>query len=269
LKKKDFKALFIIHQCVDADNFEKVGDCETSKEAWDILSQSFGGAEKVKEVRLLTHKRQYKLLQMEENESIADFFTRVTRLMNQIKVCGEVITTKFVVAKILRSLTPKFDHLVVAIEESKDLSSLSKEELQGSLESHEQRMTERTTASKTKSDVALQAQPAKEKKGKGKWNKGRGGGEYVSNEFDALCERERIVHEVVPPYTPQQNGTAERKNITIMYMVRNLLNGKHLPKELWGESVSTATYILNRCPTKRLNGVTPEQCWSGVRPTFF
>ena len=33
LKKKDFKALFIIHQCVDADNFEKVGDCESSKEA--------------------------------------------------------------------------------------------------------------------------------------------------------------------------------------------------------------------------------------------
>jgi type II secretory pathway predicted ATPase ExeA len=57
---------------------------------------------------------------MEENENVADFFTRVTRLVNQIKVCGEVITTKSVVAKILRSLTPKFDHLVVAIEEIKD-----------------------------------------------------------------------------------------------------------------------------------------------------
>ncbi|MCI76085.1 hypothetical protein A2U01_0097354, partial [Trifolium medium] len=40
LKKKDYKALFIIHQCVDPDNFEKVGDCESSKEAWDILAQS-------------------------------------------------------------------------------------------------------------------------------------------------------------------------------------------------------------------------------------
>jgi hypothetical protein len=33
LKKKDYKVLFIIHQCVDEDNFEKVGDCESSKEA--------------------------------------------------------------------------------------------------------------------------------------------------------------------------------------------------------------------------------------------
>ena len=78
------------------------------------------------------------------------------------------------------------------------------------------------------------------------------GGEYVSKDFDTLCEKEGIVHEVVPPYTSQQNGTAERKNRTIMNMVRSMLKGKHLPKELWGKAVSTATYILNRCPTKKL-----------------
>ncbi|MCI24580.1 hypothetical protein A2U01_0045765, partial [Trifolium medium] len=156
-KKRDFKALSIIHQCVDADNFEKVDDCESSKEAWDILAQSFGGAEKVKEVRLQTYKRQYELLQMEESEIVADFFTKVTKLVNQIKNYGEVITTKSIVAKILRSLAPKFDHLVVAIEESKDLSTLSKDELLGSLESHEQRMNERN-AVKAKPEIALQAQ---------------------------------------------------------------------------------------------------------------
>ena len=39
-----------------------------------------------------------------------------------------------------------------------------------------------------------------------------GGGEYVSKDFDKLCEKEGIMHEVVAPYTPQQNGTAKRKN---------------------------------------------------------
>jgi hypothetical protein len=111
MKNKDYKALFTIHQCVDANNFE------SSKEAWDILDQFFDGDEKVKKAELQTHKRQYELLQMEENESVLDFLTRVIRFVNQIMVCGEVITTKLVIVKILRSLTPKFNYLVGHQEE--------------------------------------------------------------------------------------------------------------------------------------------------------
>ncbi|MCH95745.1 retrovirus-related pol polyprotein from transposon tnt 1-94, partial [Trifolium medium] len=93
-----------------------------------------------------------------------------------------------------------------------------------------------------------------------------GGGEYVSSEFTEFCEAKGIVHEVIPPYTPQQNGSAKRRNRTIMNMVRCMLKSKHLPKELWGEAVNTASYVLNRCPTKRLNDVTPKECWSGNKP---
>ena len=119
----------------------------------------------MKEVRLQTHKRTYELLQMKDNESTFDLFTGVTKLVNQIKVCGETLTTRVVVSKLLRSLAPKFDHVVVAIEEGKDLSKLTKEELQGTLESHEQRMNE-IVAGKSKSDMALRAHSAKETKGK-------------------------------------------------------------------------------------------------------
>ena len=43
-EKKSYKALFIIHQCLSPDNFEKVSDSESAKEAWEILEKSFGGA---------------------------------------------------------------------------------------------------------------------------------------------------------------------------------------------------------------------------------
>lgn len=47
-----------------------------------------------------------------------------------------------------------------------------------------------------------------------------------------------IVHEMVPPYTPQQNGSEKRKNMSIMNMVRSILKGKYQPNKLCGEVVS-------------------------------
>ena len=108
-------------------------------------------------------------------KTMIDFFTRVTRLVNQIKTREEVLTSKLVVSNILRSLHPKFNHVVVAIEESKDLSSMTKEELQATLESHEQRMLKRT-ANKSKAGVALHVQS--NKKHKGRWNGNKGRGSY-------------------------------------------------------------------------------------------
>ena len=88
------------------------------------MNKYFGETEKVKEVRLQTHKRTYEFIQMEESGSVSDFFIRVIRLVNQIKMYGEVLTSRSIVANILRSLLPKFDQVVVAIKESKDLSSI-------------------------------------------------------------------------------------------------------------------------------------------------
>ncbi|XP_058756513.1 uncharacterized protein LOC131629755 [Vicia villosa] len=87
-----------------------------------------------------------------------------------------MLTSRLVVAKILRSLASKFDHVVVAIDDSKDLSTFTKEELQETLESHEQRMVERA-AGKSKSDVALQASEQK-KKSKESWNRNKDRGGY-------------------------------------------------------------------------------------------
>ncbi|GFY96877.1 hypothetical protein Acr_11g0011830 [Actinidia rufa] len=56
------------------------------------------------------------------------------------------------------------------------------------------------------------------------------------------------------PYTPEQNGVAERKNCSIMTVVRCLLCGMHVPKHFWDMAVLTATYLLNRTPSRILLG---------------
>ncbi|PNX66474.1 hypothetical protein L195_g063067, partial [Trifolium pratense] len=67
--KKYSKALFLIHQCVDAKVFEKIADFTTSKEAWNTLQKSYGGDAKIKQVKLQALKRQYELLEMKNDET--------------------------------------------------------------------------------------------------------------------------------------------------------------------------------------------------------
>lgn len=180
-KKKDNKALFFIHQCIDNAHFEKIASAKTSHEAWKILEKCNEGADQLKKVRLQTLRRQYELMQMNVTEKVAEFFNRVIALTNSMKVAGETVTDQMIVEKILRTLIPKFDHVVVAIEESKNLATLKVEELQGSLEAYKQRMLERQ--SDRSQDQALQAQTWKRGGLSGKkGNRGRGRSrEYRSN----------------------------------------------------------------------------------------
>ncbi|KAL0356305.1 UNVERIFIED_CONTAM: Retrovirus-related Pol polyprotein from transposon TNT 1-94 [Sesamum radiatum] len=132
LQKKrsgDQSALSIIHQGLDDEMFEKIANESKAKDAWDILKISTVGVDKVKKVRLQTVRVEFESLFMKENESISDYFTRVLVVVNQMKRLGEKLTDVRVVEKVLRSLNAKFNHVVVAIEEAKDIESMSIDEL--------------------------------------------------------------------------------------------------------------------------------------------
>ena len=66
-------------------------------------------------------------------------------------------------------------------------------------------------------------------------------------------------------YTPQQNGVTERKNCTIMEMARSILTTKHLSNEYWDEAVATVAYIMNRCPTKSVKNIVPQEAWTSMK----
>ena len=50
-------------------------------------------------------------------------------------------------------------------------------------------------------------------------------------------------------------------------MVRSMLSDKNIPKTFWPEAVNWTIYVLNRCPTLAVKDVTPEEAWSGVKPS--
>ena len=94
------------------------------------------------------------------------------------------------------------------------------------------------------------------------------GGEFISKEFNDFCRENGIKRQLTATYTPQQNDVAERKNRTVMNMVRSLLSEKNVPKIFWPEAVNWTFYVLNRCPTFAVKDMTQEEAWSGVKPTL-
>jgi hypothetical protein len=94
------------------------------------------------------------------------------------------------------------------------------------------------------------------------------GTEYLSNQFQQFCDEAGIEHQLTAPYTPQQNGVSERKNRSIMEMVRCMLHQKELPKKLWAEAASTTVFIQNRLPTRALQNQTPFEAWFGFKPSL-
>ena len=139
-KKKDSKALFFIQQAVHETIFSKIAAATTANEAWTTLKRVFQGSMKVITVKLQSLWHDFDNLLMKDGESVHDFLYRTSTIVNQMRSFGEEISDQAVVAKVLKSMTSKFNHVVAAIEESKDLSKYSFDELMGSLYSHEERL---------------------------------------------------------------------------------------------------------------------------------
>jgi transposase InsO family protein len=90
------------------------------------------------------------------------------------------------------------------------------------------------------------------------------GEEYFSCEFSEFYVQHGIIHERTPPYSPQSNVIAERKNRTLTELVNAMLETAGLSKEWWGEAILTVCHVLNRLPTKNKE-IIPFEVWKKKR----
>lgn len=81
-----------------------------------------------------------------------------------------------------------------------------------------------------------------------------------------FCDNHGIRKELTTPYTPQQNGVSERKNRTILNMVRSMLAKGRFLKTCWPQATNWSIHVLNRSPTFAVQNMTPEEAWSGRKP---
>ena len=79
------------------------------------------------------------------------------------------------------------------------------------------------------------------------------GGEYLSTEFIEFLKEHGIVSQLTPPGTPQLNGVSERRNRTLLDMVRSMMSYTDLPISLWGFAFTPlATSLIEFHPSPSL-----------------
>jgi transposase InsO family protein len=79
-------------------------------------------------------------------------------------------------------------------------------------------------------------------------------------------DEEGIKHEFSAPYTPQQNGVAERKNRTLIEMTRTMLDEYETSDRFWAEAINTTCHATNRLYLHKLVKKTPYELLTGNKP---
>ncbi|GKA26528.1 retrovirus-related pol polyprotein from transposon TNT 1-94 [Tanacetum coccineum] len=140
LKKKLAKnneAKMVIYNALPRKEYERIFMCNTAKEIWKTLLITHQGNSQVKYNKIDLLVQQYEQFVISKDESIDSAFARFNTIITSLKALNDGYSSKNYVRKFLRALHPKWRAKVTTIEESKDLTSLSLDELIGNLKVYE------------------------------------------------------------------------------------------------------------------------------------
>nr|GMD95651.1 Retrovirus-related Pol polyprotein from transposon TNT 1-94 [Ipomoea batatas] len=188
LKLTDLKAKNYLFQALDRSILETILKKDTAKNIWDSMKQKFQSATRVKNSHLQALRKEFEILEMKIGESVNEYFARTLSIVNKMNANGETKSDADVVSKILRSMTSKFNYVVCSIEESKDTSKLTIDELQSSLLVHEQRMNMNSLAEEAQAfKISFSDQSNARGRGRGNY-RGRGRGRARQSFDKAIIE---------------------------------------------------------------------------------
>ena len=89
----------------------------------------------------------------------------------------------------------------------------------------------------------------------------------VSGPFARFFQENGIVAQYSTPDEPQQNGVAEKRNCTLIDMVRSMISYSTLQMSLWMEALKTVIHIINRVPSKSVPKI-PYELWTRRIPSL-
>nr|GEW43405.1 zinc finger, CCHC-type [Tanacetum cinerariifolium] len=138
--KRDKIAIAFLYQALPEEQLLQITKYKTAKAIWKDLKTRHLGEEIVQQARLQTLKSDFEMLQMNENETIDAFITKLTTLKNKAASLGHTMEDGTVVRKLLNVVPDRYLQIVASIEQYSDLSEMTLEEAIGRLKTYEERI---------------------------------------------------------------------------------------------------------------------------------
>ncbi|GJY97683.1 retrovirus-related pol polyprotein from transposon TNT 1-94 [Tanacetum coccineum] len=136
LSKND-EAKMVLYNALPKKEYERIFMCDTAQNVWDSLITTHQGNKQVKDNKIDLFVQKYEEFSITDDETIDCAFSRFNTIITSLKALDESFSSRNHVRKFLRALPSKWRPKVTAIEESKDLSKLSLDELVGNLKVYE------------------------------------------------------------------------------------------------------------------------------------
>ncbi|GJS81636.1 hypothetical protein Tco_0748177 [Tanacetum coccineum] len=149
---KNNEAKMVLYNALPRKEYERIFMCKTAKDICNSLVITHQGNKQVKDMKIVLFVQQYEQFLISDDETIGCTFSRFNTIITSLKALDETFSSRNHVRKFLRELPTKWRPKVMAIEESKDLSTLLLDELIGNLKVYEVVLEKDSKASKNKKE---------------------------------------------------------------------------------------------------------------------
>ncbi|XP_052181787.1 uncharacterized protein LOC127794590 [Diospyros lotus] len=138
-KQKKSKGKACLFTAVSSTIFTRIMTLKSAKAIWDFLKKEYEGNEKIKGMQMLNLIREFEMQRMKDSETVKEYSDKLLCIANKVRILGGEFLDSRIVQKILVTLPERFESTISALENSKDLSSISSAELLNALQAQEQR----------------------------------------------------------------------------------------------------------------------------------
>ncbi|KAK0570664.1 hypothetical protein LWI29_004671 [Acer saccharum] len=149
------KAMHALLSAMDESQYKLIQITKNAHEAWKILETAHEGTEVVKDSKLQVLQTLFETIRMEEHECLNDFQVKLIDIVNQSHQLGDPYSDRRIKQKIMRSLPPRFESKVTALEENVDFKKMRPSEVIGRLLAYESRKAPTSSSPKKQKGIAL------------------------------------------------------------------------------------------------------------------